>query len=161
MLERSNFGELMPMNKAACHQYMWSYIQSCPNYISWEDVDDQFIPGVTEYTTDCCMFCYSYFWETHSPWSGSVDNENDLAVLFRGDDNSRKPIAEVTRIINQNLLPNLVRTSSLVKYVKVYAGIDNEKKNSRIYLLNKDENPQKAILELTNTPAQSECFKQI
>ena len=82
---------------------------------------------------------YSYFWGTHSPWNGKEDNDNrDVEVLLRVDDNSRKPIADVIKLVNDNVKNQLVASESNNKLINVYASKD-DKENTTFFLVNKDD----------------------
>lgn len=83
---------------------------------------------------------YAYFWGTHSPWAGNKDNEeDDVAVLFRMDDNSRKPIADVVKLVNDNLLDQIVETTSSSIYVKSYTSIAQDGKKANLFLSNRSQ----------------------
>ncbi len=80
---------------------------------------------------------YSYNWGTHSPWSGAVDSEDDDAsVMFRLDDNSRKPTSEVSRFVNRNLGSAFVQSSTGEEGVRIYAMRDGDD-GGVIFLMNK------------------------
>lgn len=82
---------------------------------------------------------YIYNWGTHSPWNGEKDNEeDDLSVLLRIDNNSRKPTGEVTKLINDNLYCNLVEVSGGNKYIRVYAS-KSDNGEITIFILNRDD----------------------
>ncbi len=105
---------------------------------------------------------YSYFWGTHSPWAGEKDNDkDDVSVLLRVDDNSRKPIAEIVKLVNENILDNLVQTSQISGYVRTFAGISNDGENCNIFLMNKNNAKQKVVLELNNLPAEVKSFTRL
>ena len=96
---------------------------------------------------------YSYFWGTHSPWNGNEDvEEKDVAILLRVDDNSRKPTAEIVKLVNENITANLVEVTSpkTLKYIKIVAGISNDGKNHSIFLLNRNDEAKEVLLQLHN-----------
>ncbi len=191
----------------SCHQYMWSYIESCKSYDLWKNSADLFIPNVQKmqrtvqnsvkpemeilitetgvspsnkgmgslnntwkalWWFEVLMnelsqpnVTYAYFWGTHSPWDGPVDNDNDdVGVLLRVDDNSRKPIAEVVKLVNEYLPEKMVNTSWVSEYIRAYAGIKLSEEKCSILLLNKNDQPGKVTLNLTDLPFQSGAFNQ-
>jgi len=101
---------------------------------------------------------YSYFWGTHSPWNGGaepVDNlDKDVGLLLRLDDNSRKPTAEIIKLVNENMLDNLVKTTTgdFSGYVKTYAGVNDGGTKHTIFLMNRNNEPEEVILQLNNLP---------
>ena len=98
---------------------------------------------------------YSFFWGTHSPWHGPNDNDVDLGLLFRSDDNSNKPIADVSTLINANLCSNIVESSSSSSDVTAFAMTDNKGKKGAVFLSNKSGVEQHISL------AVKDCKKQI
>ncbi len=81
---------------------------------------------------------YSFFWGSHSPWKGLADDEkDDVGVLFRADDNSRKPIAEVSKIVNEHLLDNFVNATATSDALRVYAMSDNNGDEAVVLIMNK------------------------
>jgi len=96
---------------------------------------------------------YSYFWGTHSPWKGEEDDEkDDVAVLLRVDDNSRKPTAEIVKMVNETMLDKLVQTAQISGYIRTYAGISNDGRKCNIYLMNKNTSTEKVVLQLKDLP---------
>ncbi|MBK0384064.1 hypothetical protein I5M32_13930 [Pedobacter sp. SD-b] len=103
---------------------------------------------------------YSYFWGTHSPWTGLKDNDaHDVEVLLRVDDNSRKPIGEVVKLVNENLFGNMVKTTTNANFVRSYASINDKKNNCKVFLLNKSNEPQKLILNFNQLPKNIKSLK--
>lgn len=100
---------------------------------------------------------YSYFWGTHSPWNKGNqpvdDPTKDVGVLLRIDDNSRKPIGEVVKLVNENLLDNLVQTTQVTDYVRTFASISEDNLNYSIFLMNKSDVTQNVVVQLSNLPA--------
>lgn len=189
----------------SCHQYMWSFIESCKTYDLWKKSENLFIPNVQKmqravnnsakpgmeivitetgvspsnkgmgsinntwkalWWFEVLMnelsqpnVKYSYFWGTHSPWNGPYDNEkDDVGVLFRLDNNSRKPIAEVVKLVNENVPEKLVEATLVSDYIRTYAGISKGGKNCNVFLLNKNDEPQKVVLSLRNLSSEDRVF---
>lgn len=96
---------------------------------------------------------YSYFWGTHSPWEGNKDNDkNDLGVLLRVDDNSRKPIAEVVKLVNEHIMDNIVQTTQFSGYIRTFASVSNDGNKCNVFLMNKNDKAQKIVLNLKGLP---------
>lgn len=105
---------------------------------------------------------YSYFWGTHSPWGSHKDNEDkDLTVLFRVDDNSRKPIAEAVKLVNDELPEHLVQTDQIQGYIRTFAGRDTEGENCRIFLMNRNSEEQSVRLQLKDLPKDIQKLDRI
>lgn len=96
---------------------------------------------------------YSYFWGTHSPWGGLEDRENnDLGVLFRMDDNSRKPIAEAVMLVNNHILDHMVQTTQVQGYIRTFATVVNDRSKFNIFMMNRNDKTQKVTVSLKNLP---------
>jgi len=105
---------------------------------------------------------YSYFWGTHSPWDGNTDNdENDVAVLLRTDDNSRKPIAEVVKLVNEQLLDNIVQTKQVSGTIRTFASVNNNGDKCNVFLMNKNNLAEKVEISLNELPSAVESFSRI
>lgn len=104
---------------------------------------------------------YSYFWGTHSPWDGNIDNdENDIAILLRIDDNSRKPIAEVVKLVNDHILDNIVQTKQISGLIRTFASKNEKGDKYNLLLLNKDDKGQKVEISLNQLPEEITSFKR-
>lgn len=102
---------------------------------------------------------YSYFWGTHSPWKGEKDDDkDDVAVLLRVDDNSRKPTAEIVKMVNENILDKLVQTAQISGYVRTFASISNDGKQCNVFLMNKNTSKEKVVLHLNKLPDDLQYF---
>ncbi len=96
---------------------------------------------------------YVYFWGTHSPWKGDKDDEkDDVALWFRMDDNSRKPIAEVSKFVNENLLDNFVKCRNNNKALRMYAMSSVDKSSGSIFVMNKLKNSVTRQITLNSLP---------
>ncbi|WP_139956456.1 GH39 family glycosyl hydrolase [Flavicella sediminum] len=105
---------------------------------------------------------YSYFWGTHSPWGGNKDNDkNDLGVLFRVDDNSRKPIAEVIKLVNEHVLDNMVATTQFSGYIRTFASSSNNGDKLAVFLMNKNDEAQKVVLKLSALPGDIKALNRL
>lgn len=170
----------------SCHQYMFPFIKSCPNYEMWSKSNEVYIPNVMKMqravtnlgATDMEILItetgvspsnrglgnvnntykalwwfevlmseltlpnvtYSYFWGTHSPWKGEVDDlDDDVAVMFRVDDNSRKPIAEVSKLVNSNLQTQFVNSTTTSEELRIFSMVSEDKTEGTIFIMNKSE----------------------
>jgi len=105
---------------------------------------------------------YAYFWGSHSPWNGNKDKENDdSSVLFRIDDNSRKPIGEVVKFVNENIPENLVSTSKISGYTRSFAGLSDDGKKATVFLMNKNNQKEKVRLQLNHLPKGVKTFERM
>ena len=95
---------------------------------------------------------YTYFWGTHSPWGSRTDDDRDLGVLFRVDDNSRKPIAEAVKLANDHLPATLVQTDQIKGYVRTFAGKSAYGDTYKVFLINRNDEDQRVSLKLINMP---------
>ncbi|MFI3306654.1 MAG: hypothetical protein R3Y68_09115, partial [Rikenellaceae bacterium] len=98
---------------------------------------------------------YSYNWGTHSPWGGAVDNDNmDVDVLLRIDDNSRKPTGEVVRFVNQYIGKEFVESRCDDSRLRVYAMSDDGGEGGVIYVMNKSTQRIDTSVALDGLPAK-------
>lgn len=105
---------------------------------------------------------YSYFWGTHSPWEGNKDNdENDVAVLLRIDDNLRKPIAEVVKLVNDQILDNIVKTTQISGTIRTFASENNNGNKCNVLLMNKNNVAEKVEISLNQLPENVEYFSRL
>lgn len=96
---------------------------------------------------------YSYFWGTHSPWNGLEDNPSkDVGVLLRMDDNSQKPIAQVVELINDNILDDMVATTKIEDYIRLFASRDAKNGKVNLFIVNRNDRPQDIQLSLRDIP---------
>lgn len=184
----------------SCHQYMFSFIETCKTYDLWSKSNEVYISNVLKmqravermgkkdmeilitetgvspsgkgfgdvsntykalWWFEVLMselmvpnVSYSFFWGTHSPWKGEVDNEkDDIAVMFRLDDNSRKPTAEVSRLVNSNLKEQFVESSTTSDALRVFSMLSKNKEEGTIFIMNKLKESVSVSLNLINAPA--------
>lgn len=96
---------------------------------------------------------YVFFWGTHSPWKGEKDDEDDdVALLFRVDDNSRKPTAEISRFVNAHLCDNFVESSCDDSSLRLFAMASSDKKSGSIFVMNKLKTPKKVTISVAGLP---------
>lgn len=105
---------------------------------------------------------YSYFWGTHSPWGDHKDSDkNDLGVLLRVDDNSRKPIAEIVKLVNEHILDNMVETTQFSGYIRTFASSRNNSDKVAVFLMNKNDEAQKVVLKLSALSDNIKSLKRL
>jgi alpha-L-arabinofuranosidase len=105
---------------------------------------------------------YSYFWGTHSPWDGNTDNdENDIAVLIRVDDNSRKPIAEVVKLVNDQILDHIVQTKQISGSVRTFASVNESGDKYNVFLMNKNNVEEQVEISINQLPESFEYFSRL
>ncbi len=181
----------------SCHQYLWGFSKSNPNYSAWKKNQETFIPNVEKMQqavsnsakpdieivitetgvtpigkgmgdqnnaykalwffemlmNEASMpnVAYSYFWGIHSPWNGYKDDDRDMGVLLRLDDNSRKPIADAIKLVNDNILSHLVKTDRENGFLRTYASKDDSGKVS-VFIVNRNDKSQPVVLKLNSLP---------
>jgi len=98
---------------------------------------------------------FSYYWGTTDPWNisngGLADDEtytllkNDATLSMR---------AEISRIVNENTLDNLVSSSTSISKVRTYASVDASKDRVNLFFLNKDtiSHPVNVTVDGTSIP---------
>ena len=101
---------------------------------------------------------YIYFWGTHSPWDGEEGPNNDIGILFSTDDNSSKPIAEISSLINTHIRSCNLKAISSDRLISAYAFTEKGTKDKSLFLMNKYSIPQKVSVTLQGT---SEAVKNI
>jgi len=102
---------------------------------------------------------YAYFWGSHSPWNGDKDKESDdVSVLFRMDDNSRKPIGEVVKFVNENIPENLVSSTQISGFIRTFSGLSDDGKKATVFLMNKNNHKEKVKLQLQQLPKGIKTF---
>jgi hypothetical protein len=105
---------------------------------------------------------YSYFWGTHSPWDGNTDNdENDVAVLLRTDDNSRKPIAEIVKLVNDQILDNIVQTKQISGNVRTFASVNQNGNKCNVFLMNKNNAEETVEISINQLPENVAHFSRL
>jgi len=105
---------------------------------------------------------YSYFWGTHSPWDGNKDADNyDVAVLLRTDDNSRKPIAEVVKLVNDQILDNIVQTKQISGKVRTFASMNQRGDKCNVFLMNKNNAEETVEISINQLPENIVHFSRI
>lgn len=95
---------------------------------------------------------YVYFWGSHTPWQGGFDTEEDVGVLFRIDDNSPKPIAEISKLVNRNLQAHLVEVSCDNPLMEAYASMAEDGRTGTVFILNKSTREEPVHVTLKGLP---------
>lgn len=105
---------------------------------------------------------YSYFWGTHSPWEGNTDNdENDVAVLLRLDDNSRKPIAEVVKLVNEHILDHIVQAKQISGNIRTFASMNVNKEKCNVFFMNKNTVAEEVEISIRQLPENVHYFSSL
>ena len=105
---------------------------------------------------------YAFFWGTHSPWKGEVDDQtNDVAVMFRVDDNSRKPTGEVSMLVNSNLKQQFVESNTTSLGLRVFSMASKDKKQGTIFIMNKQKSAVQVNVNLSGMPKNVNQFQQV
>lgn len=89
----------------------------------------------------------TYVWNTHGPWDGP--NENAPYNILDMD-NNREPRGDVIKLLNENLLENLVDLNRVNGYLRLYASVSDEQNELVFIVINKNDQDEKVILEPLN-----------
>jgi alpha-L-arabinofuranosidase len=85
---------------------------------------------------------YSYYWGTHSPWSGGTEKAmkgKDQGVLLRLDNNKKKPTGDIVRIVNKTVYKQILEVERVHGDIRAFASRDKETGKLSILLLNKGD----------------------
>jgi hypothetical protein len=93
---------------------------------------------------------YTYFWGSHSPWSGEKTLGGIECLLENSNANTIRPSGRVIQLINTYLKNKLVVVNRVAGYLRTYASVSNDGKELSIFLLNKNLYPEKANLNISN-----------
>ena len=99
----------------------------------------------------------TYVWNTHGPWGGAHENApyNVLDLT-----NTREPRGDIIKMINENLLDYMVSVPRVSGYVRSYASVSEDNSRLTIFLLNKNDRPEKVHLSLPAFEAESQYSVQ-
>ncbi len=87
----------------------------------------------------------TYVWNTHGPWGG--ENEN-VPYNILDLDNNREPRGDIIKLINENLLDYFVEVPRVKGFLRSYATIDEANKNLCVFLINKNDKPERVQLTI-------------
>ena len=99
----------------------------------------------------------TYAWNTHGPWGG--ENENATYNILDLD-NNREPRGDIIKIINENLLDYFVSVPRVNGYIRTYASVDEANKNLTVFLINKNDQPEKVNIDLSGFKDVTDYFIQ-
>lgn len=91
---------------------------------------------------------YTFFWSTHSPWNGD-NRDTALENLLTNKDNKSTPTGSIVEIINACLPRQMVKTNCNNPFLRLYAGISVNKEKAAVFVLNKNDKPEPAVLDLS------------
>ncbi len=93
---------------------------------------------------------YTYFWGTHSPWSGENDPGGYNCLLENSNANTIRPAGRVIQLINTYLKSKWVNTARVNGNIRFYASVTDDGKEMSVFLLNKNLYPEKVNLNVAN-----------
>ena len=79
---------------------------------------------------------YTYFWSTHTPWSGEVVQGKPLDNLLDKDNNFTSQ-GQIVQLINHYLLPNILQVKKNEGYLRFRASISDDGEEITFFALNK------------------------
>jgi hypothetical protein len=79
---------------------------------------------------------------------------------LRTDDNSRKPIAEVVKLVNNQILDNIVQTKNISGTIRTFASVNSSKDKYNVFLMNKNNKAQKVEISLNQLPNSIDSFSR-
>jgi|SaaInlStandDraft_1057018.scaffolds.fasta_scaffold13562_4 alpha-L-arabinofuranosidase len=85
---------------------------------------------------------YSFYWGTHSPWSGGTEDDmkgKDDGVLLRLDNNKRKPTGEIIRMVNNFFFSQMLEVKIAHGDLRLYASKDRQTGHLALFILNKGD----------------------
>ena len=91
---------------------------------------------------------YSFFWGTHSPWNGE-NGDTGLEYLLTNKENNTTPTGKIVELINKYLPVNIVKTQIVSGYLRTYAGINPDKNEVAVFVLNKNDKAESCNLNLS------------
>ncbi len=89
----------------------------------------------------------TYVWNTHGPWSGPDKNVSYNVLDL---DNERGPRGDVIKLINDNISENLIKMEPVQDFLRIYATINDNKDELTIFIINKNDQPNKVVLKPAN-----------
>ena len=94
---------------------------------------------------------YSYFWGTHSPWSGQNQKQNGGALLL-DNNNNRTQMGEVNMIVNTHLGgQELVEVDRVNGFIRAYACRNPQNDHVTVFLLNKNDQWEDGVEVVINS----------
>jgi alpha-L-arabinofuranosidase len=103
---------------------------------------------------------YSFFWGTHSPWSGE-NTDTGLEYLLTTKDNNTTPTGRIIELINNYMPAQIVKTDRVSGFLRTYAGISKDKKELSIFILNKNDKVEKINLNISGINFKSYLSEKI
>lgn len=91
---------------------------------------------------------YSFFWGTHSPWSGE-NTDTGLEYLLTMKDNNTTPTGTIVELVNNYMPRQMVKTDRVSGCLRTYAGISMDKKELAIFILNKNDKAENYNLSVS------------
>lgn len=95
----------------------------------------------------------TYVWNTHGPWGGEEEN---AAYNILDMDNNREPRGDIIKLLNENLKGELIDAPRIKGYLRTYGCVDEENKNLKIVVLNKNDKPERVELTLSGSQVKTD-----
>lgn len=81
---------------------------------------------------------YTYFWGSHSPWSGET-NPGDIGCLLENSDaNAVRPSGKVIQLVNTYLKNRWLDAPRVNGFIRTYASVSADGKELSVFFLNKN-----------------------
>jgi len=103
---------------------------------------------------------YTFFWGTHSPWSGE-NTDTGLEYLLTMKDNNTTPTGKIVELVNNYMPAQIVKTERVSGFLRTYAGISKDKKELAIFILNKNDKVEKFNLIISGINIKSYLSEKI
>jgi len=114
------------------------------------DNDDLFRAlAYAEMVFNACSFknvTATYAWNTHGPWDGEDSNATYNILDL---DNNKEPRGDITKIINDNILDYFVSVPRVNGFVRTYATVSENNENITLFLINKNDQSEKVMIDLS------------
>lgn len=93
---------------------------------------------------------YTYYWGTHSPWSGEKNLGDISCLLENSNANTIRPAGRVMQLINTYLKNRWLDVEREKGYLRNYASVSSDGKEMSVFILNKNLYAEKANLNIQN-----------
>jgi hypothetical protein len=93
----------------------------------------------------CRNVAYVYYWGLHSPWTKNVFpdekamSKSDVGIALNQDNNARRPTGEIIKLVNDNILDNMVAANRVAGYLRTYAFASADGKQVTLFIANKND----------------------
>ena len=103
---------------------------------------------------------HTYFWGTHSPWSGQNQKENGGTLLL-DNNNNRTQMGDVNMMVNKHLEgQELVEVDRVNSFIRAYASRSPQVEQVTVFLLNKNDQWKDGVEVVINNFPEIKSFRR-